>query len=42
MEEAGSRNVGHGRSHLLTSMNHVHTESIDGVATNIVSIDARD
>lgn len=42
MEEARPGDVRHRRSDLLASMNNVHTESIDSISSNIVSIDTGD
>lgn len=41
MKEAGTRNIRHWGPDLLASVNHIHTERIDGIATDVVSVDTR-
>lgn len=42
VKEARPSDVGDGRSHLLASMNHIHSESVDSISSDIIAINSRD
>lgn len=42
MKETRPCDVSNGRSYLLTSMNYINAECIDGISSNIIAIYSRD
>lgn len=42
MKETCPGDVRYRRSHLLTCMNDVYTKGVDGIASNIVTVNSRD